>query len=166
MEPPERTAHAVRRRALLVAATLTLMAGAAAATLALQGDDGRSLPTEAQARAALDRKYREAQAGDGRVYCADTWTPDMCESQWDRLGGQAAVPRTPPRVAEVREQDGYRVLRVCGTDGRGQSYRTDFVVGLDEGKLALILPVFWNGATFSGVHGDDAPPKVEGARTA
>ena len=153
----------MRQRVLLVVVAVALLAGAAATTLALQRDDGGSVPTEAQARAALSRKYHQAQSGDARMFCADTSTPDMCESQWDRLGGQAAVPRTPPRVAEAREQDGYRVLRVCGTDGRGQSYRTDFVVGLEDGKLALILPVFWNGATFSGVHGDDTPPRAEGA---
>jgi hypothetical protein len=153
-------------RAALVVVAVVVVAAATATALALGGDDGSSVPTEAQARAALDTKFRQAQAGDLQAFCGDTDIAEMCASQWERLGGQAAVPRTPPRIASVREQDGYRVLRVCGADGQGRPYRTDFVVGLDDGKVAYVLPVFWNGATFSGVHGDDAPPKEDRAQAA
>jgi hypothetical protein len=145
------------RASLVLVAAVVVVAGATATTLAVQrGDDGPSTPTEAEARAALDTKFSQAQGGDPNVFCDDTDIPDMCKSQWERLGGQEGAPRTPPRIASSREQDGYRVLRVCGDDGRGQPYRTDFVVGKEDGKLAYVLPVFWNGATFSGVHSDDA----------
>jgi hypothetical protein len=92
------------------------------------------------------------------MFCDDTDIPDMCKSQWERLGGQEGVPRTPPRIASSREQDGHRVLRDCGDDGRGpgQPHRSDFLVGKEDGKLSYVFPVFWNGATFSGVHSDDA----------
>ena len=73
------------------------------------------------------------------------------------------MPTEKPRVVSAREQNGYRVLRVCGTDGRGQQYRTDFVVGMDDDKIVYALPVFWNGATFSGVRGDDTG-RVDAAR--
>jgi hypothetical protein len=152
------------RRALFAIAAVVVV-GAAATALALNGDDERSVPTEAQARTLLEAKIRQALAGDVRAYCADTFSPEMCQSQWERLG-QEALPRTRPRVIDVREQDGYRVLRVCGTDGRDQPYQTDFVVGLENGNLTLVLPpVFWTGASFSGVHGDDAPPQREGVKT-
>jgi hypothetical protein len=151
------------RRAGLLLVAVVVLAAATATTLAVQqGDDGPSVPTEAQARAALDTKVSQARGGDPNVFCDDTDIPDMCKSQWERLGGREGVPRTPPRIVSSREQDGYRVLRICGDDGRGQPYRTDFVVGMEDGKVAYVLPVFWNGATFSGVHGDDA--KVDRAQ--
>ena len=153
------------RRAALVIVAVVVVAAATATALALGGDNGPSVPTEAQARVALDTKFRQAQAGDANRFCGDTDIPEMCVSQWERLGGQPAVPRTPPRIASVRVQDGYRVLRVCGQDGHGRPYRTDFVVGLQDGKVTYALPVFWNGATFSGVHGDDAVPKEDRAQT-
>jgi hypothetical protein len=154
----------MNRRAVLVLAAVVVVAATTATALALRGGDGSSVPTEAQARAALDTKFRQAQAGDLQEFCGDTDISEMCASQWDRLGGRAAVPRTPPRIVSVREQDGYRVLRVCGDDGQGRAYRTDFVIGLDDGKVTYVLPVFWNGATFSGVHGDEAPPKEDRAQ--
>jgi hypothetical protein len=138
--------------------------GAAATAFGLKGGDGPSVPTEAQARVVLEAKVSQALAGDVRTYCADTFSPEMCQSQWERLG-QKAVPHTAPRVVDVREQDGYRVLQVCGIDGQDQPYQTDVVVGLDKGNLTLVLPpVFWTGASFSGVHGDEAPPQREGVR--
>lgn len=164
MGAPQRpTHHSVTRRAVFLIAAVVVV-GAAATAMALKGGGEGSVPTEAQARALLEAKVSQALAGDVRGYCADTFSPEMCQSQWERLGNQAR-PRTRPRVLDVREQDGYRVLRVCGTDGRDQPYQTDFVVGLEDGNLTVVLPpVFWTGASFSGVHGDDAPPKREGVQ--
>lgn len=130
----------------------------AGAAVAMSGDDGEEprVPTEAQARTALETKFEQARAGGPKAYCAATKVVAMCESQWQQLGGSEAVPTERPRVVSSRVQDGFRVLRICGTDGTGQDYRTDFVVGLsDDGEVTYELPVFWTGATFSGVHGDD-----------
>lgn len=156
----------MRRRGALLLAGTVVVAGISTATIALQDDSDRngSIPTEAQARAALDAKFEQARSGDPETFCGDTDIPDMCKSQWQRLGGRDGVPEDKPRVISTREQDGYRVLRVCGTDGQGRPYRTDFVVGLDQGEIAYVLPVFWNGATFSGVHGDDTG-RVDQAQT-
>ena len=148
----------MRRTWLLVAAL-----GATVSPSACGGDGGQAVPTEQQARAALDTKFEQAKSGDPEAFCGDTHIPDMCRSQWERLGGTGGVPKDRPRVVSAREQDGYRVLRVCGTDGRGQQFRTDFVVGMDDDKIVYALPVFWNGATFSGVHGDDTG-RVDEAR--
>lgn len=134
---------------------LAVLAASATVVAGCSGDGGPEVPTEAQAREALDAKFQQARTGDADAFCDDTDIPEMCKGQWERRGGQEAVPEEKPRIVDVREQDGYRVVRVCGTDGRGQDYRSDFVVGLDDGAVTYVLPVFWNGATFSGVHGDD-----------
>jgi hypothetical protein len=148
---------------LTLGGVVILIVAIAAVILTQRSAHGPTVPSEAQARAALDTKFRVAQSGDARAFCGDTDIVDMCESQWERLGGKQAVPRTAPRIASVREQDGYRVLRVCGNDGLGQRYRSDFVVGIKNRRIAYVLPVFWNGATFSGVHGDEAQPTVDGS---
>src|SRR5687768_5189182 len=117
-------------RRVTLALGLAVAIGIAGAAVAMSGDDDSpAVPTEAQARAALEAKFNQAQTGDPRAYCADTEIVAMCQSQWQQLGGPGAVPTERPRIVSSRVQDGFRVLRICGTDGTGQNYRTDFVVG-------------------------------------
>ena len=143
-------------RRVALALSLVVAVALAGAAMAMSGDgDSPAAPTEAQARAALETKFTQAQTRDPEAYCADTEIVAMCQSQWQQLGGSKAVPTEPPRVVSSRVQDGFRVLRICGTDGIGEPYRTDFVVGTGEDGVTYELPVFWTGATFSGVHGDD-----------
>jgi hypothetical protein len=145
----------------MLGGVVVMVVAIAGAILTQRSAHGPTVPSEAQARTALDTKFMVAQSGDAHAFCGDTDIVEMCESQWERLGGKEAVPRTAPRIASVREQDGYRVLRVCGDDGLGQRYRSDFVVGIKKRRLAYVLPVFWNGATFSGVRGDDGESPVD-----
>jgi hypothetical protein len=86
----------------------------------------------------------------------------MCANHWDRAGGNAAVPTEPPSVAASRTDAGFRALRVCGTDGLGNHYRSDFLVQLHDSKPQAVLAVFWSDRTWSGLRPDDEQPSPAG----
>jgi hypothetical protein len=159
LEPSHRTGdRALSRRRIAVvagAAVVLLAALAVAATREpTRAATATEAPTDAQVRALLSRKYAEAQRHDMAAFCADTSSPEMCANHWARAGGDAGVPSTPPHLAQSRVDFRYRALRVCGTDGLGNAYRTDFVVDLHDGAPRAVLPVFWSDRPWSGVHAD------------
>lgn len=117
-------------------------------------------PTDAQVRALLATKYAQAQRHDARVYCADSSSPQMCGNHWDRAGGDDAVPPEPPRIGQSRVDGGFRALRVCGTDGLGKPYRSDFLVSLYGGTPQPVLAVFWSDRTWSGLYAEGRQPAV------
>lgn len=124
-------------------------------------------PTDAQARSLLDAKVAQAQQHDVTAYCADTSSPDVCSSHWQRAGGNSAVPTDPPRVAGSRVDGGYRALRVCGSDGLGQRYSSDFLVQLHDGTPQAVLAVYWSDRRWSGlfVEGEEPAQVGSGAET-
>jgi hypothetical protein len=112
------------------------------------------VPSEAQARAVLQQYVKAAQrAKSAHDYCAISILGDACERAFERAGGVAAMPTTAPAVVAVRDGgEATTVLVVCGTDRRGQPYRTDFTVHYEKqnGDLFATIPVFWSGTTWGG----------------
>jgi hypothetical protein len=154
-----------RRIAVVACAAAVLLAALAVAATTRQPARTASAaeaPSDAQVRALLSRKYADAQRHDAAAFCADTTSPEMCANHWAHAGGDAAVPATPPHVASSRVDHGYRALRVCGTDGLGNAYRTDFVVDLHDGAPRAMLAVFWSGRTWSGVYAEGDEPTNTG----
>jgi hypothetical protein len=101
-----------------------------------------ALPTEAEGRAALERALEGAQRL-GTRFCRTTASRADCASAWEEAGGAGAVPRSEPRVTGVRAQGERRVLELCGTNGRGEPYRSDFAVTRVGGSVVPVNPVFW-----------------------
>lgn len=153
-----------RHRALIVAAILTSVGLAAviltAARPARPDGAGTLLPrpTEAEARAVLSATYERArQETDPHRFCEPSEYPLSCLNHFYQGGGSARVPTEPPSVIGARTTDTAVVLTVCGTDGSGQPYRSDFPVVRSNGTLRPLLDVFWTGATYSGRKSDGAP---------
>lgn len=141
-----------RSLALVVGTGLAAVAVITAARLTTPGggaDNTRSArPSEAEARTVLARTHERAkQAGDVLAFCTDTYAPSICINQYNYVGGRAAVPTDPPKVVESRDDGPLRILTVCGVDGLGKTYRADFPVQRDRGRLLAILDVFWDSKT-------------------
>lgn len=129
-----------------IVAVAALAVGIAAVILVRSSPSAESsrsaLPTEEEGRAALAKALEGAQSLGDR-YCRRTVSRGDCESAWELAGGVAAVPRTAPRVTGVQVQGVRRILALCGTDGRGMPYHSDFAVTRVGGSIVPVAPVFW-----------------------
>ena len=137
-------------RAVVFGVVLTL--GVAGGFLFVGLQEPASPPTEAQARATLDRAVELARSGDFAGLCA------IGDGNCERTlveAGEDAVPALPPTVVGTRVIEprrvgwgrwelGGRVLDVCGTDGRGQPYRTEVLVFQDGHAMRIINAVYWS----------------------
>jgi hypothetical protein len=137
----------------------------AAQLAACQGTDGGhfgEIPTEAAARAFLDRLVASAMARDLDGYCQVAGS--MCTDIAQEVGGMAAIPQTRPLVAgtrviptrgnETAGISGGQLLVLCGTDGLGRQYRTEMLVSVNyDGSLYAINGVYWGGGNLA-VSGD------------
>lgn len=99
----------------------------------------------------LGRTYERAlTAPDAFTFCADSQFRAICLGQYDDHGGRPGVPRHAPQVVESWISGATRVLTVCGVDGHGKTYRTDFPVeSSPTGSLLPTLEVFWDSKTYS-----------------
>lgn len=149
-----------RRRWFLA---LVLSAGLAAvvitaARLTTSGANGAAgIPTDAEARSVLTETFERARrVADATAFCEPSAYPLSCETQYNERGGRSAVPAEAPRILESWATSSAHVLTVCGIDGQGKSYRSDFPVERGGGRLRAILDVFWDSKTYSGsrVDGD------------
>jgi hypothetical protein len=126
--------------------------------------EGVRVPSEAQARGVLAQYVTVTQtARTARDYCTPSNLGDACERAFERAGGIKAMPTTAPDVAGVRDGgEATTVLVLCGTDAKGNPYRTDFPVHYEKqnGDLFAVIPVFWSGTTFSGQVNPDDPQSV------
>lgn len=150
-----------RTRALVGLALLTI-AGLAAVflTAARSGRPGGTTsrrPTEAEARALLTATYHRArQEPDPHRFCEPSEYPLSCLNHYNQAGAET-VPTAPPSVIAARTTDTAMVLSVCGSDGRGRPYRSDFPVVRSGGVLRPVLDVFWTNGTYSGTKRDGEP---------
>lgn len=155
----------------MVAAGLAAL-GVAACQHTSDGRNGSRVPTEAEARGVLAQyEAAAAKATDAASYCAISFIREMCESSFNRHGGIAGVPTSPPTiVSSSRVEGGFiRVLVLCGKDGLGKPYRTDFPVERDlehPETLRAGMPVYWSGAKYEGLKSDDFVPTVQPGGTA
>lgn len=155
----ERTApRLTMRRPVLV-----LMIVAVSAACGRGGSSGQ--PSRSQAQALLADFFDLAQKRNGGTFCGDdrVFSADMCENHWEWAGGPESVPDEPPKVLGDRDEDDLVALRVCGTDGLGRPYQGDFVVERIDDRLAVPLPVFWEGVDYSGTFEEGEEPTA-GAR--
>lgn len=149
---------------------LGVIAIAALSLAACQTDDaseGKRVPSEAQARVVLEQYVAAAgTAKTAKDYCTISFLGEGCETDFEWAGGPEAIPTSRPSVVDASRTvgDNIRVLIVCGTDGKGRSYKSDFPVERDteHGNVRAVMPVYWGGVGFSGkVSGDQ--PQTAGA---
>lgn len=134
----------------------------AAARFTTSGDDPTAaVPTDTEARAVLAETFdRARQVADARAFCEPSAYPLSCETQYAERGGRAAVPATAPQILDSWATSSARVLTVCGVDGQGRTYRSDFPVERSDGGLRAILDVFWDSKVYSGSRTDGDPVRV------
>lgn len=152
-----------RTRAALLAGALALGALAAALGMANRGGPGYARPRSGGATALLGEFFDLAQQRDPATFCGRpaVLSVDMCKLDWSRSGDNAGVPKQPARVLSTRREKDLVALRVCGIDGRGQPYLSDFVVEQTDARTVVPFPVFWAGKTYSGTVHDDQPEVVQ-----
>ena len=148
---------------------LLLTALAVAVGLAGCGGGGDDGPSSAQAEELLGHFYElSQQTRDADVFCGDdrVYSTEMCQTHWGWAGGPDSVPTERPRVlsSKVEEAEDLVALRVCGVDGLGRPYQGDFVIEQTGDRLAVPLPIYWEGIDYSGTYEDGEPPPVAGAR--
>ena len=158
----ERTAPGLTMRRVLVIGvmvTAVVLGGCG-------GGGGVDKPSPTQAKALLSDFFDLAQAKDADAFCGDerVYSADMCQNHWGWTGGPESVPKEPPKVLGAREETDLLALRVCGTDGLGRPYQGDFVVERLDDRLAVPLPVFWEGVDYSGTYEDGSKVPIAGAR--
>lgn len=106
-------------------------------------------PSEEQARAALAERVAVLAAHrSSAAYCAGF--VGFCEQDWQDAGGDAAAPRTPPHILGTWTSREVRNLIVCGRDGEGKPYRTDFPVRFEDGRVTPLFVLFWDNRSFHG----------------
>ncbi len=116
-------------------------------------------PSDAQARAALDRAVAYARAYDFDGLCS---LSDGNCSFLLQQAGRDAVPSDPPTVYGERVlqpthlsngawDGGGRVLQVCGIDGRGHPYRSEVLAFTTGSTITLINPVYWSGVGIQAI---------------
>ena len=125
------------------------------------------IPSEAAARAYLNRLVATARTKDLEAFC--DLAGSLCSDLAEAAGGVAAIPANPPLVAGTRLIPtrtsangnagiaGGRLFVLCGTDGLGRDYRTELLVSVDfNGRLYAINGVYWSGSglAVSGNTGD------------
>lgn len=120
-----------------------------------RGPDLSKQPTEDQARSQLAVLVEAALTRDRARYCAAVEFKFLCEEQWDRAGGAAAIPDAPPHLLGLRPVRGGRVLILCGLDGFDRPYRSELPVMMYDNGPRVMGGPYWQNVTFSGVHTDD-----------
>jgi hypothetical protein len=106
------------------------------------------VPTDGEARTVLlDRYARALATKDAAAFCHGSRFAELCQRTYRVAGGRAAVPTSPPVVQRSEVGGMARVLTVCGVNGRGRPYRTQFSVSSVDGGLAWLPDVFWEEAT-------------------
>lgn len=152
----------LRLNRLLMAGSVAVVLAAAAGTAWWFGvapsASGTRTVSEAEARAVLAARVQLLAKRDRAAYCGDD--DPLCDSHWNRAGGEAAVPGEPPQVLGSRVVDGVQVLVLCGRDGLGRPYRSDFPVDVTEGRMHPPLAVFWRSVRYNGDHPNSAPLTV------
>jgi hypothetical protein len=150
-------------RAVIVAGVVAV--GAVAAGVGIAGYDGPAdpRPRTDDATALLGQFFDLTQHRDSATFCSrpTVLSADMCKHDWSRSGDAAGVPTQPPRVLSTRSEKDLVVLRVCGVDGRGQPYLSDFVVEQTGARTVVPFPVFWAGKTYSGTVPGGQPEVVQ-----
>lgn len=118
-------------------------------------------PSDAEARAALAEQVAALKADPTvEAYCG---SDDFCLRHWQEAGGTAAIPPGPPHVLLSRESPPFtRVLVVCGRDGLGRPYRSDFPVSRPAAKLEAWLTVFWANTRYDG-YKPEGPVTITGS---
>ena len=113
-------------------------------------------PTEAEAREVLAKQAAKLAANPTKqAYCGDN---AFCPMAWDQAGGDAAVPKTPPHVLSATVSESVQVLTVCGRDGRGRPYQSQFPVWtVGDGPVGILL-VYWGNTPFGGTQTAAALP--------
>jgi len=97
-----------------------------------------------------------AQSGDISSLCNMSDAVQACLEEFSRLEGKAAIPSDSPTIVKTYVLPdvlldngntllGGRVLVIQGVDGRGHSYRTEWLV-FDRGnnKLTPRTPIYWS----------------------
>jgi hypothetical protein len=130
---------------LLVAAGAAVLGGGATDT-DLAGPAGNE---DVIARGLLDDAVALVSEGRADEVCT---TLAASVTFCDRIYGEvdpARIPSTPPQVVDARtiggeEPDQAYVLTVCGLDGAGQAYVSDFVVMATGDTYAVQNPIYWS----------------------
>lgn len=137
-------------RLRVVAVASLLLAGAATAGLVLAGGDGDvDVPTDAEARAFLDRLVAAAMADDFDRLCALSGIEFNCQKLLSYTEPGSRPPEPPTVVASNIDRpefdDGVpgRLLVVEGTDGLGKPYRTEVLILRDEDHFDATNAVYW-----------------------
>lgn len=141
---------------LLVAVSLSL-------AIAACGNPAR-IPSEDDAQAVLDDAQRRARQGVDSLCSWEGVPRTRCEDEFSEVGGVRGVPEKPPVViascpfAADEDNAAYRVLLLEGTDGKGTSYKTGFVVR-DAGSYGFVpnSPVYWSNVGFTQSENTGAP---------
>jgi hypothetical protein len=130
---------------LLVAAGAAVLGGGTDTDLAAPAED-----EDAIARGLLDDAVALVEQGDADQLCAQLAASEtFCHQIYDDLD-PVLVPSTPPEVVGARTIDGEQVgpayvLTVCGLDGAGQPYVTDFsVMPMGGETYAVQNPIYWS----------------------
>ena len=88
---------------------------------------------------------------------------DYCLDMVKSSGGEESIPQEPPTIVRIeshQEEDGSNTYRISveGVDGKGQKYKSDFMVFGDwqnPGRLKSPNSVYWSGYSFGWpINGD------------
>ncbi|GEM_PF-1916577 len=115
-----------------------------------------------EAQAVLNQAVTYAQEHDLDALCGMGGAVSICEHQWRDAGEWDGVPSEPPEIVDTYylptkhfdngfHATGGRVLVLEGINGKGEPYRTEFMVfktddpSAGSGGLAVINVVYWSG---------------------
>ncbi len=115
-----------------------------------------------EAKAILNQAVAYAQARNLGGLCQLGGSVNMCQHQFTGAGGWGTVPSEPPEIVDTYylptkhfdngfQATGGRVLVLEGINGKGEPYRTEFMVfktddpSAGSGGLAVINVVYWSG---------------------
>jgi hypothetical protein len=143
----------------IIIVVVIIICSSAAITVFAGSENNEEVSVE-EAKSLLYHAVAYAQVWDLNKLCDLCSSEGICRHQWERAGGEWAVPEEPPEIVDtyllptVQLKDGHksvggRVLVLEGVDGLGKPYRTEFFVfrsrdsGLDG--LAVTNGVYWSG---------------------
>lgn len=83
------------------------------------------------------------------------------------MNRRSGLPDADPQILRSRVQGGHRILELCGLNGHGEHYRSDFPTFCDDGVIRTVHPVFWLNLRFVGDGTSDevAAPRSAGQAT-
>jgi hypothetical protein len=124
-------------------------------------------PTDEQARADLHNLVELAKSGDASKLCSHGTS--NCSRNVDTFTAMASVPKDAPKVVssvDVPDRaggyQGGRLLRVCGIDGNGDSYRRSLLFFGTDQRWTVIEAIYWKiGYSDSNI----VPPSSEPSDT-